>query len=226
MAVLLAASLLHGSLCSAQESVDFKPATTNVWGAEYPRVDGAGRVQVRLKAPEATKVRLNFWSGPKVDMEKQADGFWTVTTPPLVPGLHYYTLIVDGAEMSDPGSHAFFGGSKHASAIEVPEPGVDYYAIKAVPHGQVREVWYDSKVTGTWRHALVYLPPDYDAAAEDPLPGALPAARRRRGRDRLDPPGARELHPRQPDRGRQLQADDRRDGLRLRAARRASPLRT
>jgi len=31
-----------------------------------------------------------------------------------------------------------------------------------VPHGQVREVWYNSKVTGTWRHALVYLPPNYD----------------------------------------------------------------
>ena len=55
---------------------------------------------------------------------------------------------------------------------------------------------------------------------EDALPGALPAARRRRGRDRLDPPGPRELHPRQPDRRGKLQADDRRDGLRLRAPRR------
>ena len=150
LAVLLAASVCStASVCSAEEPADFKPATTNVWGAEYPRVDGAGRVQVRLKAPDASKVRLNFWSGPKVDMEKQADGFWTVTTTPLVPGLHYYTLIVDGVEMSDPGSHAFFGGSKHASAVEVPEAGLDYYAIKDVPHGQVREVWYDSKVTGT-----------------------------------------------------------------------------
>src|SRR5678815_2331059 len=91
---------LLSSVCCAQESSDFKPATTNVWGAEYPRVDSAGRVRMRVKAPDATKVRLNFWSGPKVDMEKQADGFWTVTTAPLVPGLHYYTLIVDGAEMS------------------------------------------------------------------------------------------------------------------------------
>ncbi len=57
-------------------------------------------------------------------------------------------MIVDGGEFSDPGSHAFFGGSKHASAVEVPEPGADYYDIRAVPHGQVREVWYDSKVTG------------------------------------------------------------------------------
>ena len=154
--------VLLASLSYAQEPGDFRPAATNVWGAEYPRVDSAGRVEIRVKAPDATKVRLNFWSGPKVDMVKQPDGFWTVTTAPLVPGLHYYTLIVDGAEVSDTGSHAFFGGGKHASAVEVPEPGSTYYAIQAVPHGQVREVWYESKVTGTWRHALVYLPPDYD----------------------------------------------------------------
>jgi enterochelin esterase-like enzyme len=156
------ALLLLASVCSAQESADFRPATTNVWGAEYPRVDGAGRVEIRIKAPDATKVRVNFWSGPKVDMVKQADGFWTVTTEPLAPGLHYYTLFLDGAEVTDLGSHAFFGGGKHASAVEVPEPGSTYYSIQDVPHGQVREVWYDSKVTGTWRHALVYLPPGYD----------------------------------------------------------------
>jgi enterochelin esterase family protein len=164
------AIVLLASLCSAQESGDFRPATTNVWGAEYPRVDGTGRVEIRIKAPDATKVRLNFWSGPKVDMVKQADGFWTFTTPPLVPGLHYYTLILDGAEVTDLGSHAFFGGGKHASAVEVPEPGADYYDVRAVPHGQVREVWYDSKVTGTWRHALVYLPPDYDAQTKTRYP--------------------------------------------------------
>jgi enterochelin esterase-like enzyme len=162
--------LFVASVCSAQESGTFAPASTNVWGADYPRVDGAGRVELRLKAPEATQVRLNFWSGPKIEMAKQPDGFWTVTTEPLVPGLHYYTLIVDGVEMSDPGSRAFFGGSKYASAVEVPEAGADYYAIQDVPHGQVREGWYDSTVTGTWRHALVYLPPGYDAQTSERYP--------------------------------------------------------
>jgi enterochelin esterase-like enzyme len=115
-----------------------------------------------MKAPDATKVKLNFWSGPKVDMEKQTDGFWTVTTAPLVPGFHYYTLNIDGADVSDPNTQAYFGGSRPASAVEVPEPGSTYYSPQDVPHGQVREVWYNSKVTGTWRHALVYLPPNYD----------------------------------------------------------------
>jgi enterochelin esterase-like enzyme len=154
--------LLFAAVCLAQTSSDFKPSATNVWGAEYPRVDSTGRVQIRVKAPDATKVRLNFWSGPKVDMEKQPDGFWTVTTPPLVPGFHYYTLIVDSTEIADPGTYGFFGGGKDASGVEVPEPGSTYYSVQNVPHGQVREVWYNSKVTGSWRHALVYLPPDYD----------------------------------------------------------------
>jgi 1,4-alpha-glucan branching enzyme len=141
--------LVLANTASAQEPGDFRPAETNVWGAEYPRVDSAGRVEVRIKAPDATKVRVNFWSGPKMDMVKQPDGFWTVTTPPLAPGLHYYTLVLDGAEVTDLGSHVFFGGSKHASAVEVPEPGATYYSIQDVPHGQVREVWYFSKVTGS-----------------------------------------------------------------------------
>jgi enterochelin esterase-like enzyme len=170
MVRFLILAVLASSLCWSQESERFTPASTNVWGAEYPRVDSAGRVQIRVKAPEARQVRLNFWSGPKVDMSKEPDGFWTVTTAPLVPGLHYYTLIIDGAEVSDTNSQAFFGGSKYASAVEIPEPGSTYYSAGDVPHGQVREVWYNSRVTGSWRHALVYLPPGYDTSSRERYP--------------------------------------------------------
>jgi enterochelin esterase-like enzyme len=170
LAALVSVSLLFASVCVAQDAGDFTPASTNVWGAQYPRVASDGRVEIRVRAAEATKVRLNFWSGPKIDMTKQADGFWSVITPPLVPGLHYYTLVIDGAEVSDPGSQAFFGGGKHASAVEVPEPGSTYYSIQDVPHGQVREVWYFSKVTGSWRHALVYTPPGYDEQTKTRYP--------------------------------------------------------
>jgi enterochelin esterase family protein len=158
------------SCCFAQDSGDFKPATSNVLDAQYPRVDGNSRVQIRFKAPEATKVRVNFWSGPKADMEKQADGFWTFITPPMAPGLHYYTVIVDGAEVSDPGSTAYFGGSKWASAVEVPEAGATYYLPQNVPHGQVRQIWYHSNVTGTWRDAFVYTPPAYDSQPKHRYP--------------------------------------------------------
>jgi len=156
--------LLSASLCFAQGSSDFKPASSNVLDAQFPQVDSNSRVQIRFKAPDATKVRVNFWSGEKADMEKQPDGFWTFTSKSMAPGLHYYTIVVDGAEVSDPGSTAYFGGSKWASAVEVPEAGIDYYLPKEVPHGQVRQIWYHSSVTGTWRDAFVYLPADYDTS--------------------------------------------------------------
>jgi len=163
-------TMLMASVCLADDAASFKPAESNVWGAEYPRVDSTGRVQLRIKAPDAAKVKLNFWSGPKVDMEKQADGFWTITTTPLVPGLHYYVINVDGADLSDPGSTAYFGGSRYVSAVEILEAGSDYYSIKDVPRGQVRDVWYHSKVTGSWRHAMVYLPPDYESQPKKRYP--------------------------------------------------------
>jgi enterochelin esterase-like enzyme len=163
-------ALMAATLCFAQEPDDYKPATSNVLDAQYPRVDNNSRVMIRFKAPDATKVRINFWSGEKADMEKQPGGFWTFTTKPMAPGLHYYTVIVDGAEVSDPGSTAYFGGSKWASAVEVPEAGAEYYLPKDVPHGQVREAWYPSSVTGTWRHALVYTPPNYDTQPKERYP--------------------------------------------------------
>jgi enterochelin esterase family protein len=162
--------LFAASFCMAQDAGDFKPATSNVLDAQYPKVDSNSRVEIRFKAPDATKVRVNFWSGPKADMEKQPDGFWTFTTPPIAPGLHYYTVIVDGAEVSDPSSTAYFGGSKWASAVEVPEAGATYYLPQDVPHGEVRQVWYHSSVTDTWRDAYVYTPPDYDTKPKERYP--------------------------------------------------------
>jgi enterochelin esterase-like enzyme len=161
IAILL---LLSASFCFAHGPSDFKPASSNVLDAQFPQVDSNSRVQIRFKAPDATKVRVYFWSGEKADMEKQTDGFWRFTTNSMAPGLHYYTIVVDGAEVSDPGSTAYFGGSKWASAVEVPEAGVDYYLPKEVLHGQVRQIWYHSSVTGAWRDAFIYLPPDYDAS--------------------------------------------------------------
>ena len=72
-------------------------------GFRQPEHDPGAKIKRhRRRQPDAGKARVNFWSGPKVDMEKQADGYWTVITPPLVPGLHYYTVIVDSADWLEP----------------------------------------------------------------------------------------------------------------------------
>ena len=137
------------------------PATTNVRGAEYPRIHPDLRVTFRIKAPNAQKVEFNL--GKRYVAEKAEDGTWTATTDPQVPGFHYYWLVIDGVMVNDPASETFYGTGKEASGIEVPEKDVDFYSPKDVPHGEVRERWYQSKTTGAWRRIYVYTPPDYDA---------------------------------------------------------------
>ena len=161
VSVLFGALVLACALCSAQDASDSAPAPTNVMGAQYPRVHADNRVTFQLKAPDARTVQVSLRG--RYDMTKGADGVWSVTTPPLVPGFHYYQLIVDGVSMNDPASHAFYGTSKDSSGIEVPEKGVDYYSYKDVPHGEVRIRPYLSRITGQWRRCFVYTPPDYDA---------------------------------------------------------------
>ena len=141
---------------------DAKPASTNVMGAPYPRVLPDHSVAFQIKAPTAQSVDVDI-SHQKFPMTRGNDGVWSVTTPPLVVGFHYYALDVDGVRVNDPGSHAFFGTSVDASGINIPEDGVDYYLAKDVPHGDVRIRIYHSKITGQWRRCFVYAPPEYDA---------------------------------------------------------------
>ncbi len=210
--------MLACSLCWSQPAGDSKPATTNVMGSQYPRVHSDLRVSFRLQAPQAQKVQVRL--GGTHDMTRAEDGTWSATIPPQVPGFHYYSLVVDGVAVNDPGSETFYGSGRQSSGIEIPEKGVDYYEVKDVPHGEVRQLRYYSKVTGTWRRAFVYTPPGYDSRRH-PLPGALPPARRRRRRARLGSPGPRRHHPRQPDRRKEGRAHDHRHGQGIRCGRQA-----
>jgi hypothetical protein len=76
----------------------------------------------------------------------------------------YYWLLIDGVAVNDPSSQTYFGYGMPTSGVEVPEPGVDFYDIKDVLHGDVRLHWYHSATTGAWRHTFVYTPPGYDTA--------------------------------------------------------------
>ena len=70
--------------------------------------------------------------------------------------------------------------------------------------------------TGKLAACFVYTPPGYDADRETRYPGPLPPARRRRGRDAAGRTRAARLHPGQPDRRGEGEADDRGHGARLR----------
>jgi enterochelin esterase family protein len=157
--------LASASLC-ALVAAESTPASSNLGNAEYPRIASDLRVTFRLRAPNAKQVKLEGGAGlvkEPLEMTRGGDGTWSVTTPPAVPGFHYYWFMVDGLRVNDPSSAAFFGWGRDTSGIEVPEAGVDFYDAKTdVPHGEVRERWYHSKLTGKWRRAHVYTPPGYD----------------------------------------------------------------
>jgi len=129
--------------------------------AQSPEVHPDRSVTFQLRAPDANKVQVRI--GKAYDMTKAENGVWSVTTPPLVVGFHYYSLVVDGVEVNDPASETFFGSDHESSGIEIPEPGADYYEVKDVAHGQVRQRRYFSTVTGAWRRCFIYTPPDYDS---------------------------------------------------------------
>jgi enterochelin esterase-like enzyme len=157
--------------CWSQESKpvdDWKPATTNQDGKEYPKVNSEGRVMLRIVAPDATSVSCSFRDSS--EFTKGEDGAWTGYTRPLDEGFHYYTITIDGAEVPDPNSKYFFGAMRWGSGVEVPAKDRDFYAVKNVPHGHVREVLFFSKSTDTTRRAFVYTPPGYDQDLETRYP--------------------------------------------------------
>ena len=140
---------------------DFKPASTNQPGKQFPQVNSEGRVRASISAPDAKRVQLDI-SAVKYDLVKDEKGVWTGDSKPQDEGFHYYQLWVDGAAVPDPNSLYFYGASRWGSGIEIPAKDQEFYALKNVPHGQIRELPYYSKSNNSMRRCFVYTPPDYD----------------------------------------------------------------
>jgi enterochelin esterase-like enzyme len=140
------------------------PAETNIRNAKYPQILPDNRVVFKIKAPEAKSVQIDL--GGKNDMIKDADGTWNVTTNVINKGFNYYSLIIDGVAVADPASESFYGMSRMASGIEIPNKEGDFYALSNVPHGDIRIKKYFSKATNSWREMYVYTPPEYDNSTE------------------------------------------------------------
>jgi enterochelin esterase-like enzyme len=144
------------------------PAATNVRNTKYPQILPDNRASFRLKAADAQRVQVDL--GRKYDLTKGTDGYWTATTDTLSEGLHYYSLLLDGLPVADPASDTFYGMGRMASGIEIPSRNGAFYAQQDVPHGEVRQRRYYSKVTNSWRQLFVYTPPGYDANTTQKYP--------------------------------------------------------
>jgi len=144
----------------AQTAPSARPSAGNFPGVQFPRIETNNSVTFRLNAPAAQKVQVAIANVP-CDMVKGADGAWTYTSEPQAPGYHNYWMLVDGALVLEPGAQSSIGYSHMCNGFEVPEPGVDYYDLKDVPHGDVLIKNYYAKSISAWRHIFVYTPPGY-----------------------------------------------------------------
>jgi enterochelin esterase-like enzyme len=130
------------------------------------------RVVFRIYAPKAAVVTLNAdfvtqGRGTAGPMQKGDDGIWSLTVGPLVPDLYSYSFNVDGVRTVDPRNPMIKQGVASVdSMFLVPGPEEVYEDLQPVPHGEIREVWYDSKTLGGPRRMHVYTPPGYERGNE------------------------------------------------------------
>ena len=154
---------------NAQVKEDFVPSPNNQPGKQYPMVNSERCVRVRVEAPDAKSVKLDI-GGVKYDLVKGEDGAWIGESAPQDEGFHYYQLNIDGANVPDPSSLYYYGASRWGSGVDVPAPDQDFYALKNVPQGQVREIYYWSEVNKAMRHCFVYTPAEYDQNSDKRYP--------------------------------------------------------
>jgi GH35 family endo-1,4-beta-xylanase/enterochelin esterase-like enzyme len=166
VSILLLSAVFTGGICVAQAEQpavveDFKPSTLNQTNKQYPQVNSEGRVRARVVAPQAQSVQLDI-GAVKYPLTKGEDGAWIGESKPQDEGFHYYQLVIDSAQVPDPGSLYFYGASRWGSGVEVPAKDQDFYALKDAPHGQLRQVLYPSKSANATLRCFVYTPPDYE----------------------------------------------------------------
>ncbi|MFN7927868.1 MAG: alpha/beta hydrolase-fold protein [Blastocatellia bacterium] len=135
-----------------------------------PEVHADKRVTFRIYAPKANEVTVGGdWSpqglgtGGKMIMDER--GVWSITVGPLPSDYYSYTITVDGVRTLDPKNAVIKQGTTTVdNMFFVPGGEADFQALKAVPHGEVRKVWYNSTTLNEQRRLHVYFPPGYDSS--------------------------------------------------------------
>ncbi len=158
--------LLSASSLMAQNTTP----STNIRNARYPQITSDHRGIFQLRAPEAKEVLVDI-CGKKYPMTRDDKGVWSVTTDPLMSGINYYFMYVDGVQVSDPASETFYGCSRMSSCLEVPYADGDVrFEMADVPHGETTMRRYYSKTEGAWRRMFIYLPASYQKDAKKSYP--------------------------------------------------------
>jgi len=134
-----------------------------------PEVHADRKVTFRINAPKATEVtvRGDWMTGPPEKLTKDEKGIWSVTLGPLTPDYYSYAFAVDGVRTLDPVNATIKQGiASLDNMFFLSGPEADFQDNKAVPHGEIRKVWYQSSTLKDQRRMHVYTPPGYDATSD------------------------------------------------------------
>ena len=145
---------------------------------QSPVVNADGTVTFNFYSPSAQRVSVSGdfdeIRNQRLEMTKQENGVWTVTTKALNPELYSYSLSVDGQRFVDPANSYVNRDISTLSNIfiVVTKSNDDkghLYSVNDVPHGTLSRVWYDSPTLGQQRRMTVYLPAAYDGKKAFPV---------------------------------------------------------
>ncbi len=167
----LAFCCLAAMTASAQQQLGQRPRVKS------PIVNPDGTVTFNFYDPSAQAVSVSGdfdeIRSQRLDMTKQENGVWTVTTRPLEPELYSYSFTVDGQRIVDPANSYVNRDINTLSNIFIVTKSADdkghVYSVQDVPHGTLSRVWYDSPTLGQQRRMTVYLPPQYDGKKRFPV---------------------------------------------------------
>ncbi|MBR2205961.1 MAG: esterase [Prevotella sp.] len=167
--LLLCCTMAVGSY--AQQQLGRRPMVKS------PVVNDDGSATFNVYAPEAQEVSVNGdfeeIRSKRLEMTKQENGVWTVTTQPLQPELYSYSISVDGMRVVDPANSYVNRDISTLSNIFIVSRTSDdkghLYQVNNVPHGTLARVWYDSPTLGKQRRMTVYMPPTYDGKKRFPV---------------------------------------------------------
>jgi enterochelin esterase family protein len=97
------------------------------------------------------------------DLAKDAQGVWSITVGPLPADVYSYAFTVDGVKTLDPKNAGIKQGIRGAdNMFFLAGEAAAFEDNQAVPHGVIRQVWYQSSTLGEQRRMHVYTPPGYD----------------------------------------------------------------
>jgi enterochelin esterase family protein len=125
-------------------------------------------VTFRIYAPKASDVTISGdWIsqglGTGGELEKDAQGIWSITVGPLPADVYSYAFTVDGVKTLDPKNAAIKQGIRGVdNMFFLAGEAAAFEDNQAVPHGVIRQIWYPSTTLGEQRRMHVYTPPGYE----------------------------------------------------------------